>query len=1280
MTLVDWNRCTRLIERSDAKTFGANRADGNPRREAGSKVMICDGDTGPASTAQRCRTRCACQCEGPKHQQYAGLYCRDPKARERPMSRRATNEAVQPPPAAPPLPPSRYASRAANVLARFAQPFFQGSRPSSPDGDTRRQSRALGVRPLSAESTASSSASVVHRTGIPIAALDISPDRSHVILAGREILKTVRVTSETCNEVLNLRSAITSYASTQTTAEERGGVKHKSQLIANDVKWSHSNFSSVIATAAPNGQIVLYDLEKAFVQVACLHEHPRQVHRLAFNPHHAPLLLSGSQDGTIRLWDLRTGHRNGAVGRFDSKAVFAGSSDGVRDVRWSPTKGVEFIACTDSGLIQQWDILQTAKPILRVKAHAKACRAIDWHPDGKHVVSGGADKVINVWDLSTRNFRMKPYMQIRTPQPVMNTRWRPPCQKGRDQAENWQTTQLAVSYDGQEPKIQIWDFRRPYIPFREIAHYDTPAADMLWHSEDRLWSVDHAGIFTQTDVKQARNPFQIKSRNGVAVSPTGQICLFSEGRPQSHFSFIDDYDEFQQWIPPLAEKTMRSSESPSVNEGSFEDPNASLSVRFRQRRTPKNLAHRSTDSSLVVSGSGQPILRFDESVPRNLPIRVLQATAYGGVEGVARSELFRFFAEGYHTIGGNSSADRDERMSDHVAEAFESNGDLAMSMGDHRLGQSWCILALALRKEFTMESRIQKQVPLPEELWTPMKRPEAIPRSTDPDGKEIDRLEPLQSKAIPPPRSDYGSNAATPIARPVSDLTIQLEQHRARTYENDMTKFALPAPKSKVLESLVHRQVSPTHSGMPHHQIDQSSYEDNALISASHSSGSDLATDSVNIDEHWGDRRAAANENQPKPRPVLRFDQRANTDGQNGILPSFVRHASDESDPMFSASIDHSLRSASFASSFNSNVVTGSPLKTVHDVEDDNKRLQDGALTVISGTWSGSQRSKTLVPTIKTDINASTWQEPRALIRPSAHQPPIVHMDEIKGSEGSKQLPELHSPDATAKSYLEQPQPQVPSVDPRPWSATAMLRPLLEYHTRSLSDSQLPAHLITSLVPLVQHDMPPALLENILLTYHDQLTSMSLFVEAAWLRNVVHSTYPEISDYGLLGVKAGGPWCTSCQKPSKGERRGFCERCRTRWDECVICEGDSALLQHHGSGDGSIEPVDYGRDGDADRPLWAWCQECGHSQHTSCLRMWWSDVEMSHGLCPVTGCLHACVAGTARDEMLRADAEGRKAGGHVRGDEWSVAESKAVQKARRMIGSGGHAGGSRIGR
>lgn len=159
----------------------------------------------------------------------------------------------------------------------------------------------------------------------PILSLAANTEGDRVVVAGREILRILRVESNEFTESANLRAP--------------GDQKKHFQC---HVKWGCMTSKNIIATAGTNGTICLYDIKEGKLD-RMFREHGRQVHRLAFNTANGNLLLSASQDGTMKLFDMR---------EVKSVHTYQGKAEAVRDVQFNAGNATEFAAAFDSGAIQ----------------------------------------------------------------------------------------------------------------------------------------------------------------------------------------------------------------------------------------------------------------------------------------------------------------------------------------------------------------------------------------------------------------------------------------------------------------------------------------------------------------------------------------------------------------------------------------------------------------------------------------------------------------------------------------------------------------------------------------------------------------------------------------------------------------------------------------------------------------------------------------------------------------------------------------------------------------
>lgn len=115
-------------------------------------------------------------------------------------------------------------------------------------------------------------------------------------------------------------------------------------------------------------------------------EHPAPVTCVTFSPD-GLLLVSGAQDGVIRLWEVKTGRM---IQELKDKAVR------IYDVSFSPDGSL--LATGEMGGAKVRDI-KSGKVILNVFDEAIATTNVDFSPDGQLLACGTVFNVVSVWKI-----------------------------------------------------------------------------------------------------------------------------------------------------------------------------------------------------------------------------------------------------------------------------------------------------------------------------------------------------------------------------------------------------------------------------------------------------------------------------------------------------------------------------------------------------------------------------------------------------------------------------------------------------------------------------------------------------------------------------------------------------------------------------------------------------------------------------------------------------------------------------------------------------------------
>ncbi|GME66654.1 unnamed protein product [[Candida] boidinii] len=409
------------------------------------------------------------------------------------------------------------------------------------------------------------------------------PEQNMIRMETNTELVTASKSNETPNlfvlggsKTLQLIKISTTEISVESELLTKAGTGRGSKPVSvTDAVFGYQQYGRNIAVSTLLGPILIYNTEYGSKAKTTLSDHSRAVNSLDFNmnPSNSSYIISASQDGTVKLWDLRANSTKSVI-------TMNPNSDAVRCAQFSPKQPHHLACICDNGVLKKYDIRKPATAERQFNAHTGPGLSLDWHPQLDYVVTGGRDKQIHVWNMS--NESRGPEHTISTTGPVSKTRWR----RGRGNA-SITDTDIAASFYNDDPCIQIWNFGRKYIPKHVITAHSNQITGLIWKTPKYLVSCSKDKSIIQHDVSTLRQQI-----DNLPVATVGW-----NGSSDTDFAFVSQGKYDYEGVQTQPSIPLRQHRGASTQEGN----SSSLSLKASQGTNSPQLLSQQQHSQLAHS-------------------------------------------------------------------------------------------------------------------------------------------------------------------------------------------------------------------------------------------------------------------------------------------------------------------------------------------------------------------------------------------------------------------------------------------------------------------------------------------------------------------------------------------------------------------------------------------------------------------------------------------------------------------------------------------------------
>ncbi|KAI9884983.1 MAG: Histone acetyltransferase type B subunit 2 [Watsoniomyces obsoletus] len=187
----------------------------------------------------------------------------------------------------------------------------------------------------------------------------------------------------------------------------------------------------LIASMCPDGRILVFDRTKHSLVPNGVPKpdmelvgHEKEGYGMSWSPHQEGHLVTGSEDATVRIWDITHYSQDSKV--LSPQRTFQHHTTIVNDVQYHPHHPALIGTVSDDGTFQVLDTRRDSsdEAALKYDAHEDVVNALAFSPSSEYVfATASGDKSIGLWDL--RNIKIKLHSLEGHQDAVTSLSWNP---------------------------------------------------------------------------------------------------------------------------------------------------------------------------------------------------------------------------------------------------------------------------------------------------------------------------------------------------------------------------------------------------------------------------------------------------------------------------------------------------------------------------------------------------------------------------------------------------------------------------------------------------------------------------------------------------------------------------------------------------------------------------------------------------------------------------------------------------------------------------------------